>query len=96
MEVDFNVALISHPTEFEGTSWVVDNFGVATSRLTNVLVCAKTTVLPIDFNVVVFFDVLVNTDSEVLMVLPSTSNAPKNVGLTIEAVDIVKAIVMDG
>jgi hypothetical protein len=32
------------------------------------------------------------------MVLPSTSNAPKNVGLivVIEVVDIVKAIVMDG
>jgi hypothetical protein len=49
MEIDLNVALISHPTKFEGASWVVDNFGVAiASRITNVLVYAKTIVPPID------------------------------------------------
>jgi hypothetical protein len=69
MEVDFYIALISHPIKFEGTSWVIDNFGVAiASRLTNVLVYAKTIVPPINFNVVIFFDALVNTDNKVPMV----------------------------
>jgi hypothetical protein len=69
MEVNFNVALISHPTKFEGTSWVVENFCViVASRLTNVSVYAKTIIPPIDSNVVVFFDAVVNMDSKVPMV----------------------------
>jgi hypothetical protein len=63
MEVEFDVALIFHPTKFEGTLKATNSFGATiASWSVDVHIFIKIIMPPIDPSVMGFFNATINTD----------------------------------